>query len=393
MITSIKMRLHPNQKQLTKLFQYAGTSRFAYNWTILREEENYNKGNKFLSNNELRKEFTQLKKKLEYKWLNDISNNVTKQAIKDACNAYNKFFKKQSKYPKLKSKKHSKLSFYQDNVKIQFTDTHVKIEGFAKSKKRNKQKLNWIKLCEKGRIPTNCKYMNPRFIYDGLYWYISIGIEIDNKTNIPLNEGIGIDLGIKNLAICSDNNTYKNINKAYKVKKIEKRKRRLQRSISKRYEKNKKGECYCKTSNIIKREKELLKVMKRLTNIRQNYLHQITSEIIKRKPSFICIEDLNVKGMMKNKHLSKAISEQSFYKFMNILKYKSRFHNITVIIADRFYPSSKKCSCCGNIKKDLKLKDRIYKCNFCNLVIDRDFNASLNLKKYGENVLKNKSIA
>ena len=152
--------------------------------------------------------------------------------------------------------------------------------------------------------------------------------------------------------------------------------------------KNKKGERYCKTSNIIKREKELLKVMKRLTNIRQNYLHQITSEIIKRKPSFICIEDLNVKGMMKNKHLSKAIYEQSFYKFMNILKYKCEWNNIEFIKADRFYPSSKKCSYCGNIKKDLKLKDRTYKCNFCNLVIDRDYNASLNLKKYGENVLK-----
>lgn len=169
MITSIKVRLQPNQKQLTKLFQYAGTARFAYNWTILREEENYNKGNKFLSNNELRKEFTKLKKKSEYKWLNDISNNVTKQAIKDACNAYSKFFKKESKYPKLKSKKHSKLSFYQDNITIQFTNTHVKIEGFSKSKKRNKQKLNWIKLCEKGRIPSNHKYFNPHFIYDGLY--------------------------------------------------------------------------------------------------------------------------------------------------------------------------------------------------------------------------------
>ena len=395
MITSIKVRLCPNKKQLTKLFQYAGASRFMYNWTILREEENYEKGNKFLSNNELRKEFTKLKKKSEYNWLNNISNDVTKQAIKDACNSYNRFFKNQSKYPKLKSKKHSILSFYQDSIKIQFTDSHVKIEGFAKSKKRNKQKLNWIKLCEKGRIPTNCKYFNPRFTYDGLYWYISIGIEIDNKTNIPLNEGIGIDLGIKNLAICSDGNTYKNINKTKKVKKIEKRKRRLQRSISRRYEKNKKGKSYCKTSNIIKREKELLKVMKRLTNIRQNYLHQITSEIVKRKPSFICIEDLNVVGMMKNKHLSKAIQQQGFYEFKRQIeyKYKSKLHNITVIIADRFYPSSKKCSCCGNIKKDLKLNDRIYKCNFCNLFIDRDYNASLNLKIFGENVLKDKSIA
>ena len=387
MITSMKVRLQPNKKQLTKLFQYAGTARFAYNWTILKEQENYKKGNGFLSNNELRKEFTKLKKKSEYNWLNSISNNVTKQAIKDACNSYNRFFKNQSKYPKLKSKKHSKLSFYQDNITIQFTNTHVKIEGFSKSKKRNKQKLNWIKLCEKGRIPTNCKYFNPRFIYDGLHWYISIGIEIDNKTNISLNEGIGIDLGIKNLAICSDENTYKNINKTNKVKKIEKRKRRLQRSISRRYEKNKKGERYCKTSNIIKREKELLKVIKRLTNIRRNHLHQITSEIVKRKPSFICIEDLNVSGMMKNKHLSKAIQQQGFYEFRRQIQYKSEWNNITVILADRFFPSSKLCSCCGEIKKDLKLSDRVYKCD-CGNIIDRDFQASLNLKMYGENVLK-----
>lgn len=201
-----------------------------------------------------------------------------------------------------------------------------------------------------------------------------------------------MDLGIKNLAICSNGMTYKNINKTNKVKKIEKRKRRLQRSISRRYEKNKKGKSYCKTSNIIKREKELLKVIKRLTNIRQNYLHQITSEIVKRKPSFICIEDLNVKGMMKNKHLSKVIQQQKFYEFKRQIEYKSKLYNIVLIIADRFYPSSKICSCCGNIKKDLKLKDRTHKCNICNLVIDRDYNASLNLKKYGENVLKNKSV-
>ena len=391
MIVSIKVRLHPNRKQLTKLFQYAGTARFAYNWAIIRKEENYKQGNKFLSNNELRKEFTQLKKQPEYNWLNNISNNVAKQAIKDGCNAYSRFFKKKSKHPKLKSKKHSVLSFYQDNVKIQFTDTHVKIEGFSTSKKRNKQKLNWIKLCEKGRIPTDCKYFNPRFTYDGLYWYVSVGVEIDNDTTISLNEGIGIDLGIKDLAVCSNGMTYRNINKTNKVKKLEKRKRRLQRSISRRYEKNKKGVCYCKTSNIIKREKELLKVTKRLTNIRQNHLHQITSEIVKRKPSFICIEDLNVKGMMKNKHLSKSIQQQGFYEFKRQIEYKSKLHNITVIIADRFFPSSKICSCCGNIKKDLKLNDRIYKCE-CGNIIDRDFQASLNLKIYGENVLKHESI-
>lgn len=384
MIKSIKVRLRPNNKQLTKLFQYAGTSRFAYNWALARERENYSQGNKFLSDNELRKEFTQLKKHPDYYWLNNISNNVTKQAIKDACGAYKKFFKGQCEYPKFKSRKHSTPSFYQDNIKVKFTNTHVKVEGF--SKRRNKQKLNLIKLCEKGRVPSNCKYLNPRFTYDGLYWYVSVSIEMAETTNTPQTEGIGIDLGLKDLAICSDGNTYKNINKTYKVKKLEKRKRRLQRSVSRKYKINKKGERYCKTSNIIKREKELLRTIKRLTNIRHNYSHQTTSEIVKRKPSFICIEDLNVSGMMKNRHLSKAVQEQGFYEFRRQIEYKSNWNGIPVVIADRFFPSSKLCSSCGTIKKDLKLSDRTYKCE-CGNTIDRDYQASINLKTYGERVL------
>lgn len=391
MIKSIKVRLNPNNKQLTKLFQYAGCSRFAYNWTIAREQENYSQGNKFLSDNDLRKEFTQLKKRQDYQWLNNISNNVTKQAIKDACNTFKRFFQGYCKYPKFKSKKQSIPAFFQDGVKIKFTDTHVKVEGFSMCKKPNKQKLNWIRLCEKERVPTNCKYFNPRFTYDGIHWYVSVGIEMDDNTSIPTNEGIGIDLGIKDLAICSDGITYKNINKTKHVKKIEKRKRRLQRSISRRYEKNKKGTSYCKTSNIIKKAKELLKVIKRLTNIRQNHLHQTTTEIIKRKPSFICMEDLNVSGMMKNRHLSKAVQQQCFYEFRKMIEYKSKWNNIPVIIANRFFPSSKLCSCCGSIKKDLKLTDRTYKCE-CGNIIDRDFQASLNLKLYGENVLRQKCV-
>ena len=379
--------LIPNNKQKTKLFQYANTARFAYNWALSREQENYKNGGKFISNGDLRKEFTQLKKTDEYAWLNDISNNVTKQAIKDACEAYKRFFKGYSKYPKFKSKKHSISSFFQDNVQIKFTNSHVKVEGFASSKKKNKQKLNWIRLAEHGRIPTDCKYYNPRIKYDGLNWWITVGIDYKDSTTLPSNEGIGIDLGIKDLAICSDGNTYKNINKSQKVEKLEKRKRRLQRSISRKYEKNKKGESYCKTNNIIKSEKELLKLYHRLTNIRQNYLHQTTSEIVKREPSFICIEDLNVSGMMKNRHLSKAIQQQKFYEFRRQIEYKSAWNNIPVIIADRFFPSSKLCSCCGNIKKDLKLSDRIYKCE-CGNVIDRDYQAALNLKRYGEMVLE-----
>ena len=181
--------------------------------------------------------------------------------------------------------------------------------------------------------------------------------------------------------------TYKNINKSQKVRKLEKRKRRLQRSVSRKYENNKKGKEYLKTSNIIKSEKELLKVNHKLTNIRQNYLHQTTTEIVKIKPSYIVLEDLNVSGMMKNRHLSKAVQQQGFYEFRRQIEYKSAWNDILVIIADRFFPSSKLCSCCGNIKKDLKLSDRIYKCE-CGNVIDRDYQASLNLKRYGENVIQ-----
>ena len=387
--------LLPNNKQKTKLFQYADTARFAYNWVLDREQENYKNGGKFISDGELRKEFTQLKKTDEYAWLNEIDCDVPKQAIKDACEAYRDFFKGYTKFPRFKSKKHSAPKFYQDNVKIKFTDTHVKlmlVAGKGKATSKRNQKFCRIRLAEHGRIPTNCKYCNPRIKYDGINWYITVGIEYEDSTTLPSNEGIGIDLGIKDLAICCDGNTYKNINKTQRVKKLEKRKRRLQSSISRKYEKNKKGESYCKTNNIIKREKELLKLNHRLTNIRQNYLHQTTSEIVKREPSFICIEDLNVKGMMKNRHLSKAIQQQCFGEFRRQIEYKSAWNNISVIIADRFFPSSKLCSCCGAIKKDLKLSDRVYKCE-CGNVIDRDYQAALNLKKYGEMVLKQQSAS
>ena len=384
--------LLPNNKQKTKLFQYANTARFAYNWALGREQENYKNSGKVISDGDLRKEFTQLKKTDEYSWLNSVSNNVTKQAIKDACDAYKNFFKGYTKFPRFKSKKRSTPKFYQDNVKIQFTETHVKVEGFATSKKKNKQKLNWIRLAEHNRIPTeNVKYSNPRIKYDGVNWWITVGVEYEDCTEIPANEGIGIDLGIKDFAICSDEHKYQNINKTQKINKLEKRKRKLQRAISRKYEKNKKGESYCKTRNIIKSEKELLKLNHRLTNIRQNYLHQTTTEIVKTKPSFVCIEDLNVKGIMKNRHLSKAVQQQCFGEFRRQIEYKSAWNNIPVIIADRFFPSSKLCSCCGNIKKDLKLSDRIYKCE-CGNVIDRDYQAALNLKRYGEMALEQQSV-
>lgn len=190
-------------------------------------------------------------------------------------------------------------------------------------------------------------------------------------------------MGIKDLAICSDGVVYKNINKTKKVRKLKKKKRRLQRRISKKYSINKKGERYYKTSNIIKSEKKLLKLARKLTNIRHNHLHQITSEIVNRKPKFIVLEDLNVKGMMKNKYLAKAVQEQCFYEFYRQTQYKCNWNNIKFITADRYYPSSKLCSCCGHIKKDLKLSERVYVCPECHNEVDRDFQASVNLMRYG----------
>lgn len=212
---------------------------------------------------------------------------------------------------------------------------------------------------------------------------MSIECEFESNEDIPYSAGIGIDLGIKDLAICSDNRSYTNINKTDKVRKLNKKKRRLQRKVSKKYLKNKKGVCYCKTRNIIKSERQLLKVNRKLTNIRNTYLHSVTSEIIKRKPSFIVLEDLNVKGMLRNKHLAKAIQEQCFSEFRRQIAYKCEWNAIELIIADRFFPSSKLCSCCGNIKKDLKLSDRVYHCLECGNVIDRDYQASVNLRNYG----------
>lgn len=384
MIKSIKVMLIPNNKQQSKMFQYVGASRFAYNWALAQQQENYKNSGRFIPDNDLRKQFTRLKKQEEYSWLNSISNNVTKQAIKDACDSYKRFFKGYSKFPKFKSKKRSKASFYQDNCKIKFTKTHVKVEGFTSNKKKNKQKINWIRLSEKGRIPTDCKYSNPRISFDGINWFISVGVEYEDSSQLPTNQGIGIDLGIKDLAICSDKYVYGNINKTKQVKKIEKKRRRLQRQVSRKYELNKEGRSYRKTSNIKKLEKQLLKVNHRLTNIRKNYTHQVTTDIINRKPMFIVLENLNVVGMMKNKNLAKAIQQQNFYEFYRQIKYKSLWNNIKFIEADKWYPSSKTCSKCGSIKKQLKLSERKYVCEECGCVIDRDLNASINLMKYGQ---------
>jgi putative transposase len=381
--------LIPNNVQQTKMFQTAGCVRFAYNWTIAYEQQNYESGGKFISDVDLRRIFTQMKHQEEYAWLNSVSNDTLKQSIKDACLAYKRFFQGNAKYPRFKSKHQAKLSFYVDTDMIEISETHVKLEKIADSKRKNRAKANWVRLAEHNRIPTNAKYSNPRVTFDGLHWWLSVGVDVPNSADTPTNQGIGIDLGVKDLAICSDGYTYKNINKSRKMKKLARKKRRLQRKVSKRYQNNRKGGRYIKTRNIIKSEKQLLRVSRKLTNIRQNYIHQTTSGIVSRKPKFVVLEDLNVYGMMKNRHLAKAVQDQGFYEFRRQIEYKCTWNNILLIIADRFFPSSKTCSCCGAIKRDLTLKDRVFICPECGFTIDRDLQAAINLAKYGEKQINN----
>ena len=388
MLKTLRVMLIPNDKQRTRLFQFAGSARYAYNWALEQEQKNYESGENFISDYELRKRFTQFKNEPENRWLYTISNNVCKQAIKDAVDAYRKFFKKQVQHPKYKSRKRSRPSFYADPLKIKFTSTHVKLENIARSRKKNRQYANWFRLAEHERIPIDAKYSNPHISFDGLNWFLTVGIEFyAHEHATKTNDGIGIDLGIKKLAICSSGHIYRNINKTSRVRRLKKKRRRLQCKISRKYEKNKKGESYKKTRNIIKSEKQLLRVTHKLTDIRTNYIYQVTTEIIKREPSFIVMEDLNVSGMMKNKHLAKAVQEQKLSEFYRIMQYKCEWNGIELITADRFYASSKICSHCGKVKKDLKLSDRTYHCEHCGAVTDRDLNASMNLYQYGKLII------
>ena len=372
MILAKKVRIYPTKEQEQKLWQSVGTARFIYNYTLAKQEENYKNGGKFISDGTIRKELTQLKKS-ELTWLNEVSNNIAKQAVKDACNAYKSFFKGLVNKPKFKSKKKTKPSFYNDPVKLKVKEKKVLIE-----------KIGWIKTNE--QIPRNVKYNNPRITYDNKYWYISIGVEVDKKQEELTDISLGIDLGLKDLAICSDGKVFKNINKTKEVKNLEKRLKQKQRQISRKYELNKivkGGSCqFIKTKNIEKLENTTKLIHRKLTNIRNNYLHQVTTNIVKTKPYRIVIEDLNVSGMLKNKHLSDSVRKQCFNKFRKYLTYKTELYGIELVITNRFYSSSKTCSECGFIKKDLKLKDRVYRCPHCGAVIDRDYNASLNLSMY-----------
>ena len=321
---------------------------------------------------ELGKQLTQYKK--ECLWLNEVSNATLKETIRDLDKAYTNFYKGRAKLPKFKAKKHSKETFYSRYDKIYFKEDVVNLENIGKVKYKSSYDIELTKIS---------KFKNPHVSFNGRCWVLTIGIDMNNTIEELTNESLGIDLGIKELAICSNNMVFPNINKGYSIKKLEKRLRRLQRKVSRKYKNSKEvNKSYVKTCNIIKLEKQIKKLHRKLYNIRQNYIHQVTSTIVRTKPCRIVMEDLNVKGMMKNRHLSKAIQQQKLYEFIRQMKYKCEWLGIEFIQVDRFYPSSKTCSCCGHIKKDLKLSDRTYVCEECGLVIDRDLNASINLANY-----------
>ena len=370
---NFKIRLLPTKEQEILMFKSIGCSRFTYNWALNRCNELYQQGVKYNMSN-IRKEFTQLKKQDEFKWLNEVSNTTMVESMRNLDSAFKRFFKKTGGYPKFKTKRKSRQSFYVRHNNLYFLDNICNIEKIGKVKFKTNYDI------PKGR--NICRFSNPYCSFDGKYWYLSFGVEVEeNQTTLNNNLSIGIDLGIKDLAICSNGMVFKNINKTKKVKKLKKRLKRLQKQVSRKYELNKQGNKFIKTNNIIKLEKRIKLLHRKLSNIRNNHIHQVTNKITKLNPYRVVMEDLNVRGMMKNKHLSKSIAEQCFYEFVRQMKYKCEFNRIEFIQADRYFPSSKLCSCCGKIKHDLKLKDRVYKCD-CGNIIDRDLNASINLSKY-----------
>nr|WP_114650514.1 RNA-guided endonuclease TnpB family protein [Clostridium perfringens] len=387
-----KMEINPTDEQKSKIHRTIGVSRFIYNFYIAYNKEIYEREGKFVSGIDFSKWLNNeyIPNNQEMNWIKEVSSKATKQAIMNGDKAFRDFFKKAKGFPKFKKKKNQDVkAYFPKNNKTDWTiERHrVKIPT-----------LGWVRLKEFGYIPINSIVKSGTVSQKADRYYISILVEETDikisNSNIGIkifnhnNEGVGIDLGIKDFAICSNGNKFKNINKTSTIKKVEKKLKREQRKLSRKYESLKIRNKKEKGGNVTRQniQKQIVKVQKlhqRLTNIRTDYINKTVSSIIKQKPSYITIEDLNVKGMMKNKHLSKAIASQKFFEFKTKLMSKCKQNDVELRIVDRFYPSSKTCSNCGKIKKDLKLSDRVYKCS-CGLVIDRDLNASINLKNAKE---------
>lgn len=373
MIKALNIRLYPTKDQVQLMYKHIGCMRFVYNWALARQIENYKVRNKKLSVSELGKELTTLKNTKGYEWLYEVSNATLKESIRDLDKAYKNFFNG-SGFPNFKSKKKSKPKFYSRYDRIHFTEGFVHFEKIGKVKCKVEYNID---------LTTIKKFNNPRIYFNGRVWVLSVGIEIPVEKTKLNDFSLGIDLGITQLAITNIDNLYTpNINKTYRVKKLNKRLKKLQRQCSRKYEKNRKGGSYQKTKNIAKLEKKIKKLHSKIKNIRLNHIHQSTSKMVKAKPFRVVMEDLKVSNMMKNRHLSKAIAEQGFNIFINTMKYKCEQYGIQFIQVPTFYPSSKTCSHCGRIKKYLKISDRIYKCS-CGFICDRDKNASYNLANYG----------
>ena len=365
-----KTKLNLNNKQKTQLFKNAGVARFVYNLTLETEEENYKQGNKFLSDRDIRKLIT-VRKQNDLSWLYEYDCDIVKQAVKDAVKAYKTFFKNKKGKPKFKSKKFSKPSLYVDGLKLKIQDGYIKIP-----------KLSKIKLYEKNYVPEGLNYQNPRITFDGIDWWISVALKEDfNKPKLT-DSTIGIDLGLKALATCSNGTVFRNITKDKSYRKLEKSIKQKQRQVSRKYEQNKQGKKFVETNNILKLERKIQKKRTKQQNIKKDYFHKSTTALVRTKPQAIVLEDLNIKGMMKNRYLSHALQSTSMNQFRQMLINKCEKYGIEVIEADRFFPSSQICSNCGNRKVDLKLSDRVYRCGHCGNEIDRDLNAAKNLAAY-----------
>lgn len=385
---SIKIKLKPTKEQEELFWKSAGVARWSYNYFLSECDKHYkeylngNAEKKYIYEGDVRKYINNVLKKTTHTWLNEVSSNVMKQAVKDADLSMKRYFNGISNRPKFKSRHKSKISFY-----VNYESLKRMPHGFKG------EKLGYVKTSQPlPKLKKGQKYLNPRITYDGKNWFLSVGYDKEFKKVKLTDESLGIDVGVKELAVCSNGKVYKNINKTKEIKRLEKKLKREQRKLSRKiknntigYENNRKP--IYKTplkemKNIQKQNQVIRDLYKRLKNIRNNYLHQCSNEIAKTKPSRIVMEHLNIQGMMKNKHLSKSIQEQCLYEFKRQIKYKSEKYGIEFIEADRWYPSSKLCSDCGYKKADLKLSDRIYICPNCGNTIDRDLNAAINLANY-----------
>ena len=376
LLKSFKTEINPTEEQKARIRKTIGTCRYVYNFYLGHNKALHDNGEKFMTGKSfslwLNNEY--IPDNPDKTWIREVYSKAVKKSIEDGCAAFTRFFKHQSDFPKFKKKGKSdvKMYFVRNNPKDCQCERHrLKIPT-----------LGWVRIKEKGYIPTT---KDGYMIRSGTVsvkagrFYVSVLVEIpDVNINNNLNDGIGIDLGLKDFAIISSGKTYRNINKSAGLKKFEKKLIREQRSLSRKYENLKKGES-TQRANIQKQKLKVQKLHHKMDNIRTDYINKTIAEIVKTKPSYITIEDLNVKGMMKNRYLSKAVASQKFYEFRKRLKAKCDEKGIELRVADRFYPSSKTCHHCGSIRKNLKLSDRIYRCE-CGYVADRDLNAALNLK-------------